>query len=774
MSKLTLNSVQLRNFGSVRQSEVQFPKQGFVLVTGLNKTGAGRFESIGSGKTLLGEAISRALFNVPGRFKRIGGYSTNDAGNTYIKVEATIENQPLVVELGYKCKELSRTGEGLRYTVGNQTPVSFGNVQDTREELAKIVGMPPEVAAWTVHLDGDKLDFNALSESSAVNLLMGTLDQPPWTEYQRKAAKVADRFKTSATSASAQHELTKTSLAQAKVNLEQAEANLAHHKEAYEREQQEAAARSKIRAAKIAELQALFVTGEIELAKLKKEISEAESKEAAAYHERELMVQRRTSALSQAMTTQMQAQKEVGTAEKSLEKLRTAKQVAISTYTKQAYLEANAVRTKALLETRLAEQANAKSIQDWNTAEFKLTRAISEAEVEYRGAEITLNEALKAYDKELNVPCKCPLPGCGKPWPRTNQVALATAAERLNQANLAKVCAEEQIAKAKQTHLEFTGTQPHQLSVPTIPEEQPVPPFPDEALWETKFADGGKLLSEAKLRLECQVKIVAEEALQLKEAQTALSSLKLASKVPQLSATYEQVEKRTKTISFELSSLNQEEKTDVVDATPVKLAQVKVTERTEACQKYQAKLDQTAQELVECQEAFKAADYWVDAYGPTGIPNMIIKEAVTPLNSVSQKVSLRMTGGLIEVNYSTSRQLASGRERNELMITSTNKYGSAQVAGSSKGESGLLNIIVAETLAEVGNVASRVGFQWMDEIASGQDQLVRRSIFSYLRERAKDLGILIFVVDHATEVSSYADSVLVAEKDSSGTTYHWQ
>jgi len=132
-----------------------------------------------------------------------------------------------------------------------------------------------------------------------------------------------------------------------------------------------------------------------------------------------------------------------------------------------------------------------------------------------------------------------------------------------------------------------------------------------------------------------------------------------------------------------------------------------------------------------------------------------------------------MTGGTIEVTYDTSRELAKGGSSSELVINVKNKIGSSRVEGSSKGESGLTNLIIAETLSEVGSVSNRIGYRWYDEILNSQDQVVRRSILTYLKDLAHRLNILIFVVDHHHEAASYADYVLVAEKNDRGTEFFW-
>jgi DNA repair exonuclease SbcCD ATPase subunit len=199
-----------------------------------------------------------------------------------------------------------------------------------------------------------------------------------------------------------------------------------------------------------------------------------------------------------------------------------------------------------------------------------------------------------------------------------------------------------------------------------------------------------------------------------------------------------------------------------------------LNERTAKAAKIKADLEKTATELAEAEELVKVLSYWAEAFGPTGIPNLILAEAIKPLNQIAQRISKLMTGGTIEIVYDTSRKLASGKSSSELVIHVNNKIGSKRLEGSSKGESGLTNLIIAETLAEVGSISSRVGFRWYDEVLNSQDPVVRQSILSYLKDLAERLGILVFVVDHHAETANYADYVLVAEKKVDGTRYYWK
>ena len=140
MAKLRLTSVSMRNFGTVANATVEFPSHGLIHVDGLNAASDGTFTSVGSGKTLLGEAITSALFGHTGRYQRFADFSAGGNGDTYVAVEGLLDEVPLLVEQGYKCPELSKTGEGLSFTVGGSKS-TFGNVAETRRALAAAVAV---------------------------------------------------------------------------------------------------------------------------------------------------------------------------------------------------------------------------------------------------------------------------------------------------------------------------------------------------------------------------------------------------------------------------------------------------------------------------------------------------------------------------------------------------------------------------------------------------------------------------------------------------------
>lgn len=267
-----------------------------------------------------------------------------------------------------------------------------------------------------------------------------------------------------------------------------------------------------------------------------------------------------------------------------------------------------------------------------------------------------------------------------------------------------------------------------------------------------------------KLGLERREVAAALEALNVQEECVALSD-----EYAGIERNAQALERRRHAIELEVVSLGK----DVSDAN-VKVAQATLVERKNHVVDLENQLKALAVSVAENEEALKVGSYWNKAFGPTGIPNMVLTEAIAPMNEVARVISHRMTGGTIKVTYGTTRRLGTGESKAELVVNVDNEIGAPDVEGSSNGESGLTNFIVSETLSEIGNVSSRIGFKWYDEVVPYQDPVVARSIYAYMRDLAHRTGILVFLVDHNPAAENYADYVLVVEKSKTGTTVAWR
>lgn len=647
MSDLKLKKITIRNWMKFVDAEVEFPDRGLVLVAGSNKASGGKLASVGAGKTGFGEAICRTLLGTRGRFTHAKSFSRDKLGDSYVKVEALHNGVPLIVENGYRCKELGGTGEALRYRYSDKPVIERGKMDETRNEIASIIGVTPSLADWTVFIDGRKIEFDRLSQEDAVNLVMAALMQPPWTQFFDRSKKIVNNFESTVKNDESNHAAALRRLDHANTQVTEAEEALAEEENVYKEQRQ--------------------------------------------------LNDERIEQLGQEKADKLKATEEART-----------RQDAISRRIKQ-------------IEDQKAKDQHALEIER-NDLDDKI-RAEQEkkdAAIEKRStAKAALDAAQEKLDELNATPKDCPT--CGKPWDKAH-----------SEEEIAK--AEAKVSKAREAHNKTAAA-------------------------VTKISTGMSALQTTR-----------------RDVSASLQKLNVKAEVTELSSEYQRLEnlnrsrdQRIHAIDVEIVGL----KKDVSDAN-VKAARATLKERKSQVEKVENELSELAKTYAEDQESLKVVKYWNKAFSPTGIPNMVLAEAIGPMNEVSRAISNRMTGGTIHVTYSTTKMLATGASKAQLVINVDNEIGDSEIQGSSKGEGGLTNFIIAETLSEVGNVSNRIGFRWYDEIVPHQDPVVSRSIYAYMKEIANRMGILVFLVDHNPAAENYADHVLLIEKTRSGTDISWR
>ena len=635
MVDLKLKRVSIRNWMKFRTIEIEFPEKGLVLVQGVNTASGGALLSVGSGKTGIGEAISRTLLGVPGRFNTLKQFSTDKGGNLYVVVETELHGKSLIVESGYKCKELSSTGEALRYHYDGKT-IERGKIDQTRAELSKLLGVSPLLASWTAFIDGDSIKFNRLAQADSVELVMASLRQPPWSDY---------------------HEASKATLGKFRRDMA---VNEAAHKSA-----------------------AAHVEGvreEVTAAKRTADSQRQKFEQATAQNDAEI---RR---YQKAVNTKTQR---IDEAKKEMEGI--AKKLKI--------MEDERAEASHKLEIKLHEIEDA--LREAEEARKPLTES-------YSAAQEKVVEARTAYNNYASAAKNCPT--CNRPMGKIDPARLQELKDALEAAKGVSQKSGEKWQIAEQRVVDLNQS----------------------------YRDTSRKHREMSGKQD--VEDMAERHEELEQA---------------VSNTLDEIHE------YELEIARLQNGPSDAD---LRAAEATLSDRQKALKGAQAALEEAAAALVGDQATLKVLEYWNLAFSPYGIPNMVLRDAIAPLNKEARRVSAAMTGGTIEVRYSTTRELASGLEKAQLNIEVDNKLGDKDLSGSSKGEAGLTNFIIAETLSEVGQVSRRVGYRWYDEIVPHQDPKVCHSIYSYMKETAHRLGILVFLVDHNPVAANYADHVLIVEK----------
>ena len=637
MVDLKLKRVRIRNWMKFHTLDIEFPEKGLVLVQGVNTASGGALLSVGSGKTGIGEAISRTLLGVPGRFNTLKQFSTDKSGNLYVVLEAELHGKPLTVESGYKCKELSSSGEALRYHYDGRT-VERGKIDQTRAELSKLLGVSSLLASWTAFIDGDSIKFNKLGQADSVELVMASLKQPPWSDYHEASKSTLGKFRRDMAVNENAHQNAVTNMKTVQVEVDEAKDSVAEEQQRFD---------------------------------LAKKRNDTE-------------IQRYQKAVNTKTQQIDEAKKEMEGIVKKLKVMEDARAAA-----------------SHALEIKLHKIED--ELHKAEAARQPLTEA-------YSAAQEKVVEARTAHNNYASAAKNCPT--CNRPMGKVDPARLVELKDALDAAKAKSQQAGEKWQAAEQRVVDTNQ----------------------------QYRDTSKQHRETSAKQD--VEALSDRHEELDQA---------------VSAALDEIH------GYELEAARlQNGPSDAA----LRAAEALAAERQKALKGAQAALAEAAAALVGDQATLKVLEYWNLAFSPYGIPNMVLRDAIAPLNKEARRVSAAMTGGTIEVRYSTTRELASGLDKAQLNIEVDNKLGDKDLSGSSKGEAGLTNFIIAETLSEVGQVSRRVGYRWYDEIVPHQDPKVCHSIYSYMKEAAHRLGIVVFLVDHNPVAANYADHVLIVEKKS--------
>lgn len=644
---LKLKRMRARNWNSISDAEIEFPDKGLVVVTGKNSTHSNSLESIGTGKTTLGELLTRSVIGCSGRYNNISDFSKNRKGDTYVLIESTLGSKNLKIEYGYKCKELSRSSEGLKFTLDSE-PIQRGHLRDTRQELTHILGVSPEFGEWGVFIDGDTMKFNKMSQEQSVSLLLEALNID-CSPHREKIRIILDKI------SSKVNDMT-SSITQLSLTVEKLKDRIQGHKVSKDN--------------LIAEKTHILEKQQENSKKLEEDIAESNkhinlTKKLVADLEEEI---KKTEENYKEKTKIEEANIRKMTDEVAIlrNKFFTEKDKFISIRNKKSNLE---IRIKDLRNTPTKCKECGSTVIDQDHINKKINELISE-----------LVEVTGSYDS-------------------TKQVVELTKHNLLEK--------ESKLQNLTKDSESFRLT-------------KHISSLREEHIRHTSSID------KEKSHLVCLEK---ERIKSVRITEDIDSKISLA-----------------KNTILECSSILSEDEYNLI---------------------------QLKEQLVEESAFMSAVKYWHTAFNARGINNLIVEQAIDPLNSISRTISKSLSGGNIEVTYSASKTLVTGKEKSELHVSVNNAGGCNNLSGSSKGESGLTNLIISETLSTIGMIPRKIGYQWYDEILVSKPSSVRHKILSYLKEKARANNMLIFITDHNEETINYADYHLLADKNERGTTYRY-
>ena len=140
--------------------------------------------------------------------------------------------------------------------------------------------------------------------------------------------------------------------------------------------------------------------------------------------------------------------------------------------------------------------------------------------------------------------------------------------------------------------------------------------------------------------------------------------------------------------------------------------------------------------------------FWVDGFSAKGLRSHMLKIVAPILNTAAAKYSEVVTGGEIEVLFSTTKTLKSGDEREEFSIQVTTEDGADSYTGCSAGEKARVDLIIAFALGDLAQRRARkqIPFRFLDEPFESIDEEGNEAILSLLKSQ-KDYNT-VYCITH--------------------------
>ena len=758
--------VSVSNYLSIKETIQSFPERGLVYVQG----------DVGSGKTALGEAIAQAMFGVGSRYsraiKRVG-----DSGKGFsIKTQGLLGESELSVYNGYKLPWC--TGEGL-YWESNSSETKYPDLDTSREKLSQMLGISAMEARWCVFLDGENMRWDQVPQTEATQFLMSLFKTPNFSSWRDSAKKKCDDYDRQLSRQGGLISGLKAIIAELGGNLlvseKQVNEDIAAYSESIEATKQD------------------LSRNEAEILDLELKLKSIEAPSEAGLNSALLAV----SKLSKDKFTELELKIAKlprsgdpnlaaisADLEVRLSKMRSYNDGMVKTYCSKSVAEAEAALEKAKVEVEKSFIAVAQSRHTLSS--LKSDRDKYESRVN------TLAEKLRKI--------KDCCPTCG----------LNFVGENLEKAVTAKQSVQEDLSKAE---IDLQAIEIDLKKAAEINAEKEEAVKKSQDIKAKRLASRDKALAEAK-----EEKATYEEELRREEISLA-EAVKVANVNLQLSIK----EQITVINSYEekLESLKEEYDANLARLNAVVDAERKILELDPSAQRKQAievkivelkshgkklardleltnnaliktnskleqneqvkqsiakknsELEQLIQENADIEFIYQLTKYWHHACGPQGMPNMVLEDIIPSLNAHSQTISEELVDGSIRVVWSAIKQKASGEDSAKLSWTLVDKLGEEIHAGTSKGESSAVRFMISSTLTSCASTTAKCNWRWYDEVTAGQNPRMFDATLNWMKRKAQEEDMLIFIVDHNKDTIKYADYVLKTEKIDNATMYKW-
>lgn len=160
--------------------------------------------------------------------------------------------------------------------------------------------------------------------------------------------------------------------------------------------------------------------------------------------------------------------------------------------------------------------------------------------------------------------------------------------------------------------------------------------------------------------------------------------------------------------------------------------------------------------------------FWKTAFSPKGIRSVLLDRFCNDANSKLNEYLSTISGGTMSIMITPTKTIKSGEERNKIGMSIQLNGNEVKYDALSGGEKRRVDVSVCFGLnkfvsEKYGVVNGVLGLVILDEVFSFLDKAGEESVAELLWNEGKNKSV--FVIDHALNLSSYANSIWVVHKD---------
>lgn len=261
--------------------------------------------------------------------------------------------------------------------------------------------------------------------------------------------------------------------------------------------------------------------------------------------------------------------------------------------------------------------------------------------------------------------------------------------------------------------------------------------------------------------------LAKREALELHELATQESNLRTeaSSFAGQLQIATHEVNKRAASLSLvcdlEQRSRNIQEEIDAIDTSSPYSSLIEEAERT--LTEKRGRRRTLSCQVKSLQFDIRHLEYWDKGFGNHGLKSYLLDEVIPFLTFRAQEYLDILSGGDIQIEFSTQTALKSGDLKDSFQVIVTNTKGADVYHGNSDGERRRVDIAVGWALADLAATRAKkhIAFRGLDEPFEHLDEVGEDLVMKLLHQVLPQYETIMCVTHSAHLRSQFLDEIVI-------------